>query len=163
VLAHETGHRAASIRLLRWDDVDLRRRVATWRSENDKIGFQHETPLSSEAVRVLEEARAKRPAIGNAWVFPAPRDSREPVHRQTLLKWWGKARKLAKIPPTPGLGYHGLRRKFATELKGAPLRDLMDLGGWKAPQTVVQVYQRPDQNTMREALSSRRPLQAVGQ
>ncbi len=35
-----------------------------------------------------------------------------------------------------GLGWHSLRRKFATDMKHVPLVDLCYLGGWKDPQTV---------------------------
>jgi len=47
-----------------------------------------------------------------------------------------------------------------TEMKHTPLKDLCYLGGWKDPQTVLRCYQRPDEVTMREALASRRPLEA---
>jgi hypothetical protein len=57
-----------------------------------------------------------------------------------------------------GLGWHSLRRKFATELKHTPLKDLCYLGGWKEPQTVLKCYQRADEGTMREALASRKRL-----
>ncbi len=59
-------------------------------------------------------------------------------------------------------GWHSLRRKFATELKHTPLKDLCYLGGWKEPQTVLKCYQRPDESTMREALEGRKPLKAFG-
>ncbi len=62
----------------------------------------------------------------------------------------------------PGLGWHSLRRKFATELKHTPLKDLCYLGGWKEPQTILKCYQRPDESTMREALEVRKPLKALG-
>jgi hypothetical protein len=57
-----------------------------------------------------------------------------------------------------GLGWHALRRKFASELKDVPLRDLCELGGWKDPQTILKCYQQPDERTMRAALANRRPL-----
>jgi integrase len=44
-----TGHRAGSIRQLRWSDVDLGRRLVTWRAETDKIGYEHTTPLTRDA------------------------------------------------------------------------------------------------------------------
>lgn len=36
-------------------------------------------------------------------------------------------------------GFHCFRRKFASELKDVPLKDLMALGGWRNPKTVIQV------------------------
>ncbi len=55
----------------------------------------------------------------------------------------------------PRIGYHCFRRKFATELKAIPLRDLMALGGWKDPKTVVTCYQHTDIDTLRDALGER--------
>jgi hypothetical protein len=80
-----------------------------------------------------------------------------------MRDWWQRAEELAKIKHEPGLGWHALRRKFATELKGVPLKDLCQLGGWKEPQTVLKCYQKPDEATMREALASRTQLHAAGQ
>jgi hypothetical protein len=76
--------------------------------------------------------------------------------------WWERGEKLAEIHHEPALGWHSLRRKFATELKHTPLKDLCYLGGWKEPQTVLKCYQRPDESTMREALEGRKPLKAFG-
>jgi len=56
-----------------------------------------------------------------------------------------------------------LRRKFATELKDEPLKDLCQLGGWKDPQTVLKCYQKADERRMRDALSYRQVLKSVGE
>lgn len=68
-LAHETGHRAASIRHLRWSDIDLERRRVTWRGEHDKIGLTHTTPLTEAAAIALGATQRELAAIGDAWVF----------------------------------------------------------------------------------------------
>ena len=56
------------------------------------------------------------------------------------------------------LGWHSLRRKFATELKDTPLKDLCALDGWKDHNTVLKCYQHADEATMREALAKRRAV-----
>ena len=96
--------------------------------------------------------------VGTAWVFPAPKNSSSPCSRHLLRAWWKRAECLAGIEHVQGLGFHGLRRAFATDLKNEPLVDLCHLGGWKDPQTVVKCYQRPDEATMREALKRRRAV-----
>jgi uncharacterized protein YeaO (DUF488 family) len=58
------------------------------------------------------------------------------------------------------MGWHSMRRKFATELKEKPLKDLCALGGWKNPQTILLCYQREDEETMRDALATRKALKA---
>src|SRR5438876_3310819 len=78
VLARETGHRLGALRLLRWPDIDLERGRVHWRAENDKIGFDHETPLTQAAITALRRARAERPSVGDAWVLPSPADPAKP-------------------------------------------------------------------------------------
>ena len=55
-----------------------------------------------------------------------------------------------------------MRRKFATELKFTPLRDLAHLGGWRTAQTILKCYQQPDNTTLRAALATRGRLLAPG-
>ncbi len=57
-LAHETGHRIGAIRLLQWSDIDLDEATVRWRAENDKIGFEHVTPLTDiagDALRTVQQ------------------------------------------------------------------------------------------------------------
>ena len=155
VLAHETGHRIGSIRLLRWSDLDREDGRVRWRAEHDKIGFEHETFLTEPALYALGKARADRPSIGDTWLFPAPGTPSVPCSRHLFRDWWERAQELSGLKKEPGRGWHSLRRKFATELKHVPLRDLCYLGGWKEPQTVLKCYQKPDETTMRQALATR--------
>ncbi|MGE3617165.1 MAG: tyrosine-type recombinase/integrase [Gemmatimonadales bacterium] len=158
VLAHETGHRIGAIRQLRWSDIDLDKATVRWRAENDKIGFEHVTPLTADAVTALKAARKASASIGDAWVFPSPEDAAEPVSRHLVRDWWERLEPAAGIARIPGRGWHALRRQFASELKHTPARDLQELGGWKSYQTIVKCYQRADEQTMRAALASRRKL-----
>ena len=75
-----------------------------------------------------------------------------------MQNWMEVARERAGLRAVPRLGWHALRRKFATELKHTPLKDLCELGGWKTAETVLTCYQRPDEATMRKALEERRAL-----
>ena len=160
VLAHETGHRIGAVRMLRWSDLELERGTVRWRGENDKIGFEHTTYLSDVAKARLAEFRKARPAIGDAWIFPSPEDGSKPCSRHLVRDWWERGSKLAGLPQGQRLGWHSLRRKFATEMKQAPLKDLCQLGGWKSAQTVLTCYQQPDEVTQRQALATRSVLRA---
>ena len=75
-----------------------------------------------------------------------------------MRAWWLRGERVAELEHIQGMGWHSLRRKFATELKEAPLKDLCELGGWKSPQTVLTCYQQPDRRTMRRALEARQTL-----
>ncbi len=156
VLAHETGHRIGAIRHLRWPDIDLETRAIRWRAEHEKTGYEHRTPMTAEAVAVLEEARERSAGIEVAPVLPAPRDPSRCAGRTLVRFWWNRAQKLAGLEPKRGRGWHSLRRKFASDLMDQPLKVLCDLGGWKTAKTVLQCYQRADEGQLRTALEARR-------
>ncbi len=155
VLAHETGHRIGAIRQLRWSDIDLGAGVIRWRAEHEKTGFEHRTPVTAEALAFLEEARRRNPGIGDTPLLPASKDPTKCMHRCSVAKWWRKAEALAGLEPKRGRGWHSLRRKFASDLMDQPLKVLCELGGWKTAQTVLQCYQRADEDKLRKALAER--------
>jgi len=160
VLAHETGHRAASIRQLRWSDVDLDRKTVRWRAEADKLGYEHTTPLTGEAVAALVAYQRHTQAIGDVWVFPSERGGAGPLTKDGASHLWKRLAAKAGLPAGQRYGWHSCRRKFATELKQTNLKDLCALGGWKATQTLLTCYVAPDQATQREALATRRELRS---
>ena len=156
VLAHETGHRIGAICQLRWSDIDLDTNSIRWRGEHEKTGYEHRTPITSMAQAVLVEARRRNPGIGDAPVMPAPKEPSVCMTRWLASSWWKRAEELAGLDPKRGRGWHSLRRKFASDLMDLPLKVLCDLGGWKTAQTVLQCYQRPDEDRLRKALEAYR-------
>ena len=132
--------------------------MVRWRGGQDKIRYEHVTPLTVTARTALEQAQRERGVIGDAWVFPSPTNAGHSISRHLLRDWWQRSERLAELEPETRRGWHSLRRKFATELKATPLVDLCALGGWKEPQTVLKCYQRPDAQTMRAALDRRERL-----
>ena len=129
VLAHETGHRIGAIRKLRWTDIDFEGREVRWRAEHEKTGYEHITPLTGEALAVLEEARRTGAGTGNAPVLSSPGDPARCVSRMRAFRWWKKAQTLAGLEPKRGRAWHSLRRKFASDLMDLPLKVLCELGG----------------------------------
>ncbi len=160
VIAHETGHRIGAIRQLRWSDIDMESRIIRWRAENEKTGYEHRTPVTTEVLAALEEARMQNPRGGNSPVLPAPKNPSRCLDRSRVRVWWDKAQKLAGLEPKRGRGWHSLRRKFASDLMDQPLKVLCQLGGWKTAQTVLQCYQRADEDQLRKALEHRRTVRS---
>jgi hypothetical protein len=62
------------------------------------------------------------------------------MSRHLARDWWERTESAAGLPRVTGRGWHSLRRKFATELKGASLKDLCALGGWKDHNTILKCY-----------------------
>ena len=155
VLAHETGHRIGAIRQLRWSDIDNEAGVIRWRAEHEKTGFEHRTPVTDEALGVLEEARQENRRTGDAPVLPAPRDPARSMSYAVARDWWERAERLAGLERKRGRSWHSLRRKFASDLMDQPLKVLCELGGWRTAQTVLQCYQRADDGRLKKALDER--------
>ena len=158
VLAHETGHRIGAIRQLRWSDIDMGAGVIRWRAEHEKSGFEHRTPVTDEVLGVLEEARKEYRRTDDAPVLPAPRDPARSMSYTVARYWWEKAERLTGLERKRGRGWHSLRRKFASDLMDQPLKVLCELGGWRTAQTVLQCYQRPDEDRLKKALDERRQV-----
>ena len=159
-IVHETGHRIGAIRQLRWSDIDMEDKTIRWRGEHEKTGYEHQTPVTAEALTVLEEARRQSPGIGDIPLLPAPKDPSVCVSRSLVRDWWNKAVARAGLEPKRGRGWHSLRRKFASDLMDQPLKVLCELGGWKTAQTVLQCYQQADEVQLRKALESRHKVRA---
>jgi integrase len=152
MMAWYTGHRQSSIRQLRWSDIDLEAGVIRWRRENDKMDYEHQNPLHPDLLAFLKKDRARVKAIGEAFVFPAMRDSSNPLPRDTVQKLWANLRDTAGIPSGKGYGWHSFRRNFANALRDVPMREAKDLGGWKSTHTLMEIYLQPDEQAQRTAL-----------
>jgi hypothetical protein len=72
-------------------------------------------------------------------------------------RWMKQAQERAG---TRVLGWHSMRRKFVTERRHRPLKDLCALGGWKDYKTLLECYQLPDPEQLRESLEDRVPQAA---
>ena len=145
---------------MRSSDVDVERGAIRWREGNDKIGYGHVTPLPDEARDALLRWRSACPAVGDAGVFPSDTQTGEPCSRHVFQDAWRRAAALPELPRAERFGWHSLRRKFATELKQVPLRDLAHLGGWKCAATILTCYQQPAEATQRAGLACRTTIRA---
>ena len=155
VLAHETGHRIGAIRHLRWSDIDLEAGIIRWRAEHEKTGYEHSTPVTADALAVLEEAARRKPGSEDGPLLPAPAEPSRCLSHARAYVWWRRAQGQAGLEPKPRRGWHSLRRKFASDLMEQPLKVLCELGGWKTAETVLKCYQRADEARLRKALDSR--------
>lgn len=152
-LLWHTGHRAASVRQLRWADIDVEGAAVLWRADVDKIGYEHRNPLHPELLPLLARGKAVAQLTGDVWLFPNPSDGTKPMAREQASGLWRAIADAAGLPKGVRLGTHSFRRAFANRLRNVSLRELKDLGGWKTQETVVSVYLQPDQEAQRRALT----------
>jgi integrase len=152
VVAEGTGRRISAWRNLRWDDVDFQTDEIRWRAEFDKSGFEDVRPMSEAVQEALREARKLQRAIGSAPVFPAPKDPTKPCDRHLLDNWLRRAFPKAGLKQEPGGLWHTLRRKWATERKGYPVKDVAAAGGWRDERTILTSYQQADAATVKQVV-----------
>jgi len=81
VMAHETGHRIGGVASLRWSDLDLDGGWVRRNKQTDKIGLEHTTPLTEQAVEALRELQSGIPRFRSGLGLPFPGES-----LQALLK-----------------------------------------------------------------------------
>jgi hypothetical protein len=147
---------ASAWRNLRWDDVDFPNRRIHWRAETDKQGHDQVVPMSQAVHAALAEARRAQGAIGSRAVFPAPKDAARPCSRYLFDAWLRRAFQLAGVTRESAMLWHALRRKWATERKGFPVKDVMQAGGWLDEATLVASYQHTDPDTVRRFVREHR-------
>lgn len=152
IVAEGTGRRISSWRNLRWDDVDFQAGTIRWRAVYDKKGYEQVVVMSDVVKEALKNARKRQAAIGTAPVFPAPKDPNKPCDRHVLDNWLRRAFPKAGVVQERGGLWHALRRKWATERKGYPVKDVAAAGGWRDTDTILLSYQHADPETTKQVV-----------
>jgi len=152
IVAEGTGRRISAWCNLWWDDVDFQNGTIRWRAETDKTGHEQTVPMTDPVKDALAAARRAQGTIGNTPVFRAPKDPQRPSSRHLFDTWLRKAYEVTELPRERWVMWHSIRRKWATERKGYPVRDVMEAGGWKNEETLLRSYQQPDAETVRQVV-----------
>ena len=153
VLAEGTGRRIGSIRQLRWSDISYDPPSIRWRAEFDKKRREQVVPIPEGLASMIKAAQVRLAAVGEDWVFKqayknAPWAS---AQCQDLLR---RAEKAAGLEKLDGGLWHVYRRKWATERKDLPLKDVAVAGGWRDMTTLLTCYQHADEATMLKVMES---------
>lgn len=137
-----TGLRRHNATHLRWDKVDMERRVAWVGAEDIKPRRALGVPLNDAAIAVLEEQRDGHPE----WCFPY---RGKPV-RLTATRAWRQALTTAGIED---FTWHDLRHTWASWhiMNGTRLEELQQLGGWKTLDMVQRYTHLAPQHLARVA------------
>jgi integrase len=159
ILAEGTGRRIGSIRQLRWSDLSLGENPSIrWRAEFDKKRKEQVVPIPDALAEEIRAARVRLAAVGDGWVFKqAYKDAPwAPAQCQEYLR---QAEAAATVEKLEGGLWHAYRRKWATERKDMPLKDVAAAGGWKDVTTLLTCYQHADETTMLKVMAS--PIKLV--
>lgn len=161
VVAEATGRRLNSIRQLKWSDVDFCTCEILWRADTDKKGREWTVPIPTAVRDELRSAQVRLHAI-TGFVFASSKDPTKPMTSDTFSWWLLIAEKHAGLPKLKQGLWHPYRRKWATERKELPMKDVMAAGGWSDAGTVLRSYQQADRATMIRVVNEPRKLsQAV--
>lgn len=169
-LARHTGRRESAIMSLWANDVlrspeDIRAALAglgqderradlwpngaiRWRGEADKGGRDLVAPLSKASREELDRYLRAHPRLGEAWLFPAPKNHTKHLRRDLAGRWLLRAEAAAELPKLAGGRWHPYRRLWATERKDMPDADVAAAGGWKDTRALKLSYQQSDPETM---------------
>lgn len=161
VILHETGRRISQVCQLRYQDLRLqegRHGKIQWPADTDKAGKRWLTPISPAARKRLLEILRRRPGLGAAPLFPAPRNRNEPVGDEVLRQWLRAVLESAGLPRLPREAFHGVRRKWRTERKHLPDVDVAKAGGWRSIPTMNRSYLQADDAGVLDAVLDRRAL-----
>lgn len=124
-----TGQRMGNVLGLRWDQVDLSRRIVVFEGDVMKNGDDHGIPLNDTAIEIV------RRQIGGhlECVFSY---SGKPIKKGSRRTWL-RALEKAGLADT-GVVKHSFRHTWATMMMHAGVSDgaLMAMGGWKTPKMV---------------------------
>lgn len=124
-----TGLRQRNVSFLRWDQIDMGRKVAWIHADEAKAGRPIAVPLNEDALEVLRGRLGKH--LEYVFTFQD-----KPVARCSTKAWY-KACREAGIT---NFRWHDLRHTWASwhVQSGTSLQELMELGGWASLEMVMR-------------------------
>ena len=131
IFSLNTGLRQGNVLGLKWNQVDLERKVAWYHPDEMKAGRALGVALNDTAIEVIKRQTGKHPTF----VFVNKRNN--PI-TDINSRYWKESLKQAGIED---FTWHDLRHTWASWLvqRGVSLRILQEMGGWKT-LAMVQRY-----------------------
>jgi len=166
-IVNGTGRRISAVCKLRFHDLRLERTAEcphgsiVWPADTEKTKRETHVPIDEDVRAAIDRIIAERPGIGTAFLFPRPNDPARHVSRHTADSWLRDAETMAGLAPLKGSLWHAYRRKWATERKHLPDRDVAAAGGWKSLEALKHSYQQIDAATMYQVVINPHQLRAA--
>ncbi|MEX2673401.1 MAG: tyrosine-type recombinase/integrase [Phycisphaeraceae bacterium] len=146
-----TGGRRRNVAAMRWDELDMRRKIWTIPAEKFKTGQALEVPLVPQVVEIIEarkELNAKRKAGPSGYVFPSKKAKPKNPYLDDPRRAFDRICSEAEIV---GLTLHDLRRTVASwaTSEGIPYPVVGRMIGHTV-QGVTAIYARTDMPAVRD-------------
>ena len=127
IFALSTGLRQSNVCTLRWENVDIKRRVAWVYADQVKNGEDLHISLNDAAMSVIYARRW----MHREFVFTY---QGKPLQRLSTRAWY----KAMERAGSQNFRWHDLRHTWASWLvqKGVPLYAVQEMGGWKTASMV---------------------------
>ncbi|HRD48620.1 MAG: site-specific integrase [Candidatus Competibacter sp.] len=124
-----TGLRLSNATGLRWNQIDLGRRLAWIHADQNKSKKNLTVPLNDSAAEVLRRCWGQHPEF----VFTY---AGHPIKRPDILTW----RRACQKAGIADFRWHDLRHTWASwhVQAGTSLQTLMELGGWSSYEMVLR-------------------------
>jgi integrase len=165
-VAEVFGGRIGAIRHLTLDDFDFDAgngfadASVTWRAEWDKKGRERTTRVPRMLAQEVWQYCRSMPLPPSGWLF-WKLTTDEALTTDVLTDLLHEAERAAGLTPLKYMGWHSIRRKWATERKWLPVKDAMAIGGWRDTKTFLE-YQQADASTSRSILEDAPKLYSDG-
>ena len=154
-----TGRRVSAVLRMRWSDVNVSdgkfmENALRFRRENDKKGKDRYIPFVEQLEAIFEEA--KRELGGNAddLIFGQLNDRTKALAPDGIRKRLLEAEARANQPKLKRGLWHPYRRKWVSERRHLPVKDVMEAGGWDDYQTFLNCYTITTPATLAAVLNS---------
>jgi integrase len=124
-----TGLRQRNVSFLKWNQIDMQRRVAWIHADEAKAGRPIAVPLNEDALEVLRSRLGQH--LEYAFVFQG-----QPVARCSTKAWYAALERAG----IENFRWHDLRHTWASwhVQSGTSLQELMELGGWASLEMVMR-------------------------
>ncbi len=148
LLARYTGLRKSQLMRLRWEDVDLDRRMLRIRPELGKTRHERKGRIIPISPHLVEELAGW--GVREGWLIDTgPRNSKREPHRAWVLEIWERAKVRREVWGSQqgrrGQPLHAFRHGFITGLvlEGTPIHLVQQLVGHKPRSVTEAVYIDP--------------------
>lgn len=140
-----TGRRVGAVLKMRWSDVKVSdgkfmEHALRFRRENDKKDKDRFIPFVDRLESIFKEAKRELGGDGDDLIFGQINDRTKALAADGLRKRLLEAEARANLPKLRRGLWHPYRRKWASERRHLPVKDVMEAGGWDDYQTFLNCY-----------------------